>query len=163
VHVLDLPDGGVSDRINEGSEMVAEIVEQIEPRIIITFPPSGMNAHPDHAATQRIVERALAYGNRAPIGLYYFARLQADVTRRPSTRGARRPWEPRRPHRSSQSASRRVAGTSAVLEGQKRGRAPPPVLTIAQVGRLLAQARLGTDKAAPPAFKRPRAARLACL
>src|SRR6266536_3244820 len=58
---------------------------------------------------------------------------------------------------------RRADDPSAVIEGPKRGRALPKVLTIAEVDRLLAQARIDMDKADQPAFKRLRAARLACL
>src|SRR5215813_836539 len=58
---------------------------------------------------------------------------------------------------------RRTDDPSAVIEGPKRGRALPKVLTIAEVDRLLAQARIDMDKADQPAFKRLRAARLACL
>src|SRR5215468_2603509 len=58
---------------------------------------------------------------------------------------------------------RRTDDPSAVIEGPKRGRALPKVLTIAEVDRLLAQARIDMDKADQPALKRLRAARLACL
>jgi len=51
---------------------------------------------------------------------------------------------------------------SAVIEGPKRGRALPKVLTIADVDRLLEQARIGIDKAEQQP-QRLRAARLACL
>src|SRR5262249_7964762 len=57
----------------------------------------------------------------------------------------------------------RAADTAAVIEGPKRGRALPKVLTIAEVDRLLAQARTDMDKADQPALTRLRAARLACL
>src|SRR5215510_3010553 len=57
----------------------------------------------------------------------------------------------------------RADSPAAVLEGPKRGRALPKVLTIAEVDRLLAQARSDMDKADQPVFKRLRAARLACL
>jgi integrase/recombinase XerD len=52
---------------------------------------------------------------------------------------------------------------AAVLEGPKRGRALPKVLTIAEVDALLAQARANTEDAAQPAAARLRAARLLCL
>src|SRR5438105_9880613 len=52
---------------------------------------------------------------------------------------------------------------SAVIEGPKRNRALPKVLSIAEVDRLLAQARADMDQADQPAPKRLRAARLACL
>jgi integrase/recombinase XerD len=52
---------------------------------------------------------------------------------------------------------------SAVIEGPKRNRALPKVLSIRDVDRLLAQARADMDRADQPAPKRLRAARLACL
>ena len=52
---------------------------------------------------------------------------------------------------------------SAVIEGPKRNRALPKVLSIAEVDRLLAQARADMDQADEGAPKRLRAARLACL
>src|SRR5919198_3578832 len=51
----------------------------------------------------------------------------------------------------------------AVIEGPKRNRALPKVLSIAEVDRLLAQARADMDQADEGAPKRLRAARLACL
>src|SRR5207244_11243084 len=58
---------------------------------------------------------------------------------------------------------RRADDPSAVIEGPKRGRALPKVLSIAEVDRLLAQARADMDKAGAPRPERLRAARLACL
>jgi integrase/recombinase XerD len=57
----------------------------------------------------------------------------------------------------------RTDDPSAVIEGPKRGRTLPKVLSIAEVDRLLAQARAAMDKADQPAPVRLRAARLACL
>jgi integrase/recombinase XerD len=58
---------------------------------------------------------------------------------------------------------RRADDPSAVIEGPKRGRALPKVLGIAEVDRLLTQARAAMDKPDQPAPERLRAARLACL
>ncbi|MGA7486092.1 MAG: site-specific tyrosine recombinase XerD [Xanthobacteraceae bacterium] len=58
---------------------------------------------------------------------------------------------------------RRAGDPSAVIEGPKRGRALPKVLGIAEVDRLLAQARSAMDKPDQPAAERLRAARLVCL
>ncbi len=52
---------------------------------------------------------------------------------------------------------------AAVLEGPKRGRALPKVLSIAEVDRLLKQARADAEDAELPAAARLRAARLLCL
>jgi integrase/recombinase XerD len=57
----------------------------------------------------------------------------------------------------------RADDPSAVIEGPKRNRALPKVLSIAEVDRLLAQARADLGQADQGAPKRLRAARLACL
>jgi integrase/recombinase XerD len=58
---------------------------------------------------------------------------------------------------------RRGDDPSAVIEGPKRGRALPKVLSIAEVDRLLAQARAEMSKSGQPMAERLRAARLVCL
>jgi integrase/recombinase XerD len=57
----------------------------------------------------------------------------------------------------------RADDPSAVIEGPKRGRALPKVLSIAEVDRLLAHARTGMEQADRPLPERLRAARLTCL
>jgi integrase/recombinase XerD len=57
---------------------------------------------------------------------------------------------------------RRGDDPAAVLEGPKRGRAVPKVLSIGEVDRLLAAARASGETAAAP-LARLRAARLSCL
>jgi integrase/recombinase XerD len=57
----------------------------------------------------------------------------------------------------------RADDPSAVIEGPKRNRALPKVLSIAEVDRLLAQARADMGQADQGAPKQLRAARLACL
>jgi integrase/recombinase XerD len=52
---------------------------------------------------------------------------------------------------------------AAVLEGPKRGRPLPKVLSIADVDALLKQARANSEKPDQPAAQRLRAARLLCL
>jgi len=52
---------------------------------------------------------------------------------------------------------------AAVIEGPKRGRALPKVLSVGHVDQLLATAREGIDDAARPIAERLRAARLNCL
>ncbi|MCL2430214.1 MAG: site-specific tyrosine recombinase XerD [Alphaproteobacteria bacterium] len=58
---------------------------------------------------------------------------------------------------------RRGDDPAAVLEGPRRGRAVPKVLSIAEVDRLLAAARTGSEQAALSPQERLRAVRLACL
>src|SRR5262249_48015790 len=72
-------------------------------------------------------------------------------------------WPLRPLYRFLYAEGHRADAPSAVIEGPKRGRALPKVLTIAEVDRLLAQARSDMDKADQPVIKRLRAARLACL
>jgi integrase/recombinase XerD len=52
---------------------------------------------------------------------------------------------------------------SAVIEGPKRSRGLPKVLSIAEVDHLLATARAATEEPDQPKLERLRAARLACL
>ena len=52
---------------------------------------------------------------------------------------------------------------AAVLEGPKRGRSLPKVLTIAEVDNLLTQARANAENTEQPPPRRLRAARLLCL
>jgi len=58
---------------------------------------------------------------------------------------------------------KRADDPAAVLEGPKRGRSLPKVLTIADVDRLLAQARASAEDTEQTAAARLRAARLLCL
>ena len=57
---------------------------------------------------------------------------------------------------------RRADDPSAIIEGPKRGRSLPKVLSIADVDRLLAESRTAVANAQEP-LERLRAARLACL
>jgi len=58
---------------------------------------------------------------------------------------------------------KRTDDPAAVLEGPKRGRQIPKVLSIAEVDRLLAQARQAMEGAEQAPAQRLRAARLLCL
>src|SRR5262245_506405 len=58
---------------------------------------------------------------------------------------------------------RRGDDPSAVIEGPKRGRSLPKVLSIDEVDRLLAAARSAMEQPAQGKLERLRAARLACL
>ena len=58
---------------------------------------------------------------------------------------------------------KRADDPAAVLEGPKRARALPKVLSIADVDKLLVQARANSDNAEQPLAQRLRAMRLLCL
>jgi integrase/recombinase XerD len=80
-----------------------------------------------------------------------------------ATSVARRLSAIRQLYRFLYAEGRRVDNPSAVIEGPKRGRALPKVLSIAEVDRLLATARADLDNTERPKLERLRAARLACL
>ena len=76
---------------------------------------------------------------------------------------ARRLSAVRQLYRFLYTEGKRSDDPAAVLEGPKRGRALPKVLTIAEVDKLLAQAQNAAEDAKQPATQRLRAARLLCL
>lgn len=52
---------------------IRTLVDELEPRAILTFPPNGANGHPDHVTTHRFVKEALERTEHTPEALYYFA------------------------------------------------------------------------------------------
>ena len=51
---LGYPDGGCAEAdINAAAEHIAEIIRQIAPDTILTFPADGQTGHPDHIAVHR--------------------------------------------------------------------------------------------------------------
>jgi len=76
---------------------------------------------------------------------------------------ARRLSAVRQLYRFLYAEGKRSDDPAAVLEGPKRSRALPKVLSIADVDRLLKQARMDSENAEQPPIQRLRAARLLCL
>ena len=76
---------------------------------------------------------------------------------------ARRLSAVRQLYRFLYAEGKRDDNPAAVLEGPKRARTLPKVLSIAEVDRLLQTARANSDSAEQPSFQRLRAARLFCL
>ena len=76
---------------------------------------------------------------------------------------ARRLSATRQLYRFLYAEGKRGDDPAAVLEGPKRGLTLPKILSIAEVDRLLAQARQNAEKADQPKPARLRAARLFCL
>jgi len=76
---------------------------------------------------------------------------------------ARRLSATRQLYRFLYAEGKRGDDPAAVLEGPKRGKTLPKVLSIAEVDTLLTQARANAENAAQPAAARLRAARLLCL
>ena len=76
---------------------------------------------------------------------------------------ARRLSAVRQLYRFLYAEGKRSDDPAAVLEGPKRGRTLPKVLSIAEVDKLLAQSRRAADDATQSPAQRSRAARLLCL
>ncbi|MBW1603774.1 PIG-L family deacetylase [Streptomyces sp. JJ66] len=57
--VHDLPDGGLADHEPEGAAFVLDALRRWTPRRVVTFPPNGLNGHPDHRAAHHIALTAL--------------------------------------------------------------------------------------------------------
>lgn len=74
-----LPDGGVSTHLPEVTGVVRNAFTRYQPEIVLTFPPDGLNGHPDQVATHQAVKAvwdALPRSTRPR--LWYYA-LQAEV------------------------------------------------------------------------------------
>lgn len=57
---FSLPDGKLGECQAEGSRLVRSVIDHWRPRTIVTFPPNGMNGHPDHRAVHRVARVALS-------------------------------------------------------------------------------------------------------
>ena len=112
----------------------------------------------DLAAFLKSTRRAIATARTADLRAYI-----EDLSRRGlrAATAARRLSAIRQLYRFLYAEGHRTDDPAAVLEGPKRQRALPKILSVAEVDRLLAAARR-CDAEAPPAI-RLRAARLGCL
>lgn len=54
------PDAFMQAPIEETSQVVAEMIDDVRPDIVITFSPEGIYLHPDHIAAHKAVVRAFA-------------------------------------------------------------------------------------------------------
>ena len=108
----------------------------------------------DLTAAKRTVSEASSDDLRAHLGRLSKRGLAAASV-------ARRLSAIRQLYRFLYSEGHRADDPAAVIEGPKRGRSLPKVLSIKQVDSLLVQARTGLTAETPP--ERLRAARLACL
>ena len=86
VYIDDLPDfvpdadRGIAENLGlagvdetAGVARVTELLDALEPAVVVTFPPNGSNGHPDHIVTHRWVRGALQKASHTPDRLYYFA------------------------------------------------------------------------------------------
>jgi LmbE family N-acetylglucosaminyl deacetylase len=60
---------GVADH-PEIADLLRQRFHELRPRIVVTFPPNGINQHPDHVAASRWVAKALEHGPEVQL-LYY--------------------------------------------------------------------------------------------
>jgi LmbE family N-acetylglucosaminyl deacetylase len=84
--LLDYQDGALA-KVNE-NEAVAQIVavlRELQPQVLLTWPPHGLSGHPDHIAVSRwatrAFERAMAEGMVGPVALYHLAVPQSLAQR----------------------------------------------------------------------------------
>ena len=76
--LLDYQDGALAE-VDEGeaSAQIMVALQELQPQVILTWPPHGLSGHPDHSAvsrwTTRALDRAVAEGMAAPLALYYLA------------------------------------------------------------------------------------------
>jgi len=108
------------------------------------------------AAAKRTIANATTADLRAYLGTLAARGFKASSV-------ARRLSAIRQLYRFLYAEGHRRDDPAAVIEGPKRGRVLPKVLSIAEVDRLLAAAHAGADDAARPDAERLRALRLACL
>lgn len=52
---------------------IVRALDELAPRVVLTFGPNGSNGHPDHVCTHRSVMTALEQSRNRPEELYYFA------------------------------------------------------------------------------------------
>lgn len=52
------PDGQVAAHLPEVTDVVRDALRRYQPEIVLTFPPDGLNGHPDHVATHQAVKTA---------------------------------------------------------------------------------------------------------
>ena len=70
LEVHGYPDQGVAEH-PEIVDLLVERFNALKPERIVTFPPNGLNRHPDHVATHRWVAEAVSRYD--PVKLYYYA------------------------------------------------------------------------------------------
>jgi LmbE family N-acetylglucosaminyl deacetylase len=77
LHILDHPDGMISERSHEVTKELAELFAAAPPAAVVTFDAVGLYHHPDHVAVHDAVVRAVAsQGSHVRL---YFATLPAGL------------------------------------------------------------------------------------
>ena len=84
VRVLGLPDGGCAEIADDdGSALIATVLEEVRPDLVVTFGPDGITGHADHVAVGRWVTRAWSRMSRASgVGALVYATTTPRFARR---------------------------------------------------------------------------------
>jgi integrase/recombinase XerD len=114
----------------------------------------------DYSAFLSGKKRAIEAATTADIRSYLAALAKRDLA---SSSVARRLSAVRQLHRFLYAEGKRKDDPSAVLEGPRRGRPLPKILTVDQVTKLLATAQDMAERAEPKSAEHLRASRLLCL
>ena len=76
--LLDYPDGSLAE-VNEEEvvDRITAVMRELQPQVLLTWPPDGLSGHPDHVAvshwTTLAFERAEASAPDPPVALYHLA------------------------------------------------------------------------------------------
>ena len=70
---MDHRDGLQAIEADEIVPRIVKLLDDLQPRTVLTFAPNGSNGHPDHVTTHKLALAALEQSNHSPDALYYFA------------------------------------------------------------------------------------------
>ena len=77
VRIVGTPDGG-TEANDEGVDVIARTIRELQPKVVVTMEPQGVTRHPDHIAVSKMTTDAFAKvreasGGAYPQRLYYSA------------------------------------------------------------------------------------------
>jgi LmbE family N-acetylglucosaminyl deacetylase len=76
--LLDYPDGALA-QVDEEEALgqILPVIRELQPQVLVTWPPDGLSGHPDHAAvsgwTSLAFRRAASLGTLVPTAVYHLA------------------------------------------------------------------------------------------
>lgn len=85
---LPLHEGLAALKREDLTSEVLAVIERVQPRVILTFPPNGMNGHPDHVVCNEVTLQAVERATHKVEALYYYA---AEEVRANDIRGESTP------------------------------------------------------------------------
>ena len=76
--LLDYQDGAVAEaNEDEAVAQIMAVLRELQPQILLTWPPHGLSGHPDHVAVScwaaRVFDRATREGMEGSLALYHLA------------------------------------------------------------------------------------------